>query len=405
MRSSDLAGTGKVFGFTLAQYLKSKGTIVIMLVMALAAIGSIFIAGWSMDAGEEYAGISSVAIMNRTGHALSAEDIAACDAALAGLYEDAPERAEAELTIELKDGAYLITAVGDASEEELAALEKAAQTAFDIIRAGGSPLAGGAMTLEEYLEPEDDGHDFAAGFTVSYVYAILVLMLVMLSSSYIIRSVVEEKASRLVEMLMISVRPLALILGKVMASMCLVVIQLAIMLGGAYAAAKIMGEFSGASLVQLVDATGAGALLAGLDGFSIFAALISILLGFFTFSLIGGLSASCCDSMEDINTASTATVLTALAGYLVAMVATAFEGTAAAVFSLVPFVSVFVAPVKFLEGSISAGILFAAWALQLVVIALLAALCRKVYAALIIHTGSRVKLRGLLRIAGIGGGK
>ena len=67
--------------------------------------------------------------------------------------------------------------------------------------------------------------------------------------------------------------------------------------------------------------------------------------------------------------------------------------------------SVFVAPVKYLEGSISIAALIAAWALQAAVIALLALLCRKVYAALIMHTGSRVKLRAMLRMAGIGGGK
>lgn len=347
-----------------------------------------------------------MAIINRTGYAISASDIAACDRALSGLSETAPERADATLTIELRDDGYAISAQGDLENSELAQLENAALTAFELERVGSRAYMGRAMALDEYVngaQEEEDG--FSASFTVSYVYSILVLVLVMLSSSYIIRSVLEEKASRLVEMLMVSVKPLALILGKILASMCLVLVQLMLMALGGVLAAKLAARFAGAELTQMVLATGALSVLAELDVMSAVAAVVSILLGFLTFSLIGGLSASCCDSMEDMNSATTATVFTALGGYLAAMVASAFDGAAATVFSLIPFVSVFVAPVKYLEGSISIGVLIAAWALQAAVIALMALLCRRVYAALIMHTGSRVKLKGMLRMAGIGGGK
>ena len=406
MRRSEFDGAGKVFRFTLAQYLKAKSTIITMLLMVMAVICSVFIAGFSMKGDGSAPSISTVAIINRTGYAISAADVAACDPSLTGLAETAPERADATLTIELQEGGYAISAQGDADDSELAQLESAALAAFELERAGISAYTGQAMALDDYIngaQEEEDG--FAASFTVSYVYSILVLVLVMFSSSYIIRSVLEEKASRLVEMLMVSVKPLALILGKILASMCLVLIQLALMALGGVVAAKLAARFAGAELTQMVLATGALSVLAELDVVSAVAAVVSILLGFLTFSLIGGLSASCCDSMEDMNSATTATVFTALGGYLVAIVASAFDGAAATVFSLIPFVSVFVAPVKYLEGSISIAALIAAWALQAAVIALLALLCRKVYAALIMHTGSRVKLRAMLRMAGIGGGK
>ncbi len=406
MRRSEFTGTGNVFRFTLAQYFKAKSTIITMLLMVMAVIFSVFIAGFSVSGDGSAPAISTVAIINRTGYAISASDIAACDRALSGLSETAPERADATLTIELRDDGYAISAQGDLENSELAQLENAALTAFELERVGSRAYMGRAMALDEYVngaQEEEDG--FSASFTVSYVYSILVLVLVMLSSSYIIRSVLEEKASRLVEMLMVSVKPLALILGKILASMCLVLVQLMLMALGGVLAAKLAARFAGAELTQMVLATGALSVLAELDVMSAVAAVVSILLGFLTFSLIGGLSASCCDSMEDMNSATTATVFTALGGYLAAMVASAFDGAAATVFSLIPFVSVFVAPVKYLEGSISIGVLIAAWALQAAVIALMALLCRRVYAALIMHTGSRVKLKGMLRMAGIGGGK
>jgi len=409
MRRNELTGTGNVFRFTLAQYLKSASTIVTMLVMVVAVIASVFIAGYSMDEGEQIAGnIRTINIVNRTGVPVSAGDIAACDMSFAGLAEAAPDKADAVLTIELAEDSYTISAAGEDVDEYAAMrLEGAALTAFEMARAGVQPYSSRAMTMEEYLGGvQDNEDDFAASFTVTYVYSILVLVLVMLSSSYIIRSVLEEKASRLVEMLMVSVKPLALIIGKILASMCLVVIQLVLMAAGGFAAIRLVGYFGGnTDMAQMVAATGALNILEGLDAFTVFAAFVSIMLGFMTFALIGGLSASCCDSMDDMNTASTATVFSALAGYLAATAASGLGSTGATVFSLVPFVSVFVAPVKYLEGYIGIGVLVAAWALQLGVIVLLAVLCRRTYAALIMHTGGRIKLKGLMRMAGIGGGK
>lgn len=406
MRRSEFAGAGKVFRFTLAQYLKAKSTIITMLLMVVAVIFSVFIAGFSMRGDGSALAISTVAIINRTGYAISAADVAACDPSLSGLSETAPERADATLTIELQDGGYAISAMGNAEKSELAQLETAALAAFELERVGGSAYTGRAMTLDNYVNgAQEEEEGFAASFTVSYVYSVLTLVLVILSSSYIIRSVLEEKASRLVETLMVSVKPLAMILGKILASMCLVLIQLMLMALGGYLAANLASRFVGAEFMQMILATGAQSMLAQLDAMNIVAAVVSILLGFLTFSLIGGLSASCCDSMEDMNSATTVTMLTALGGYLVAMCASACEGAAATVFSLIPFVSVFVAPVKYLEGSISVAVLLAAWAFQAAVIALLALLCSRVYAALIMHTGSRVKFREMLRMAGIGGGK
>lgn len=405
MRRHDLTGCGQVFRFTLTQYLKSRAVILTMLLMVAVAVGSVFIAGFSMSPAAP-AAAGSVSIINRTGIAISADDIAACDPGFYGLTEAAQDSADATLTIELTDYGCQVTAAGDFDEDTLRSLEDAALTALSFAQAGTDVYSGNAMTLEDYLYPETGEDDFAADFTLAYVYAVIVLMLVMISSTYIIRSVLEEKASRLVETLLISVRPLALIVGKILASMCLVVMQIALLIGGGALAGYLISRFAGgARLTQMVTATGVGGLLEGLDLFSGIAAIISVFLGFLTFSLIGGLSASCCDTMEDMNSANTATVFVALGGYLVSIVASGIEGVAGKVCALIPVVSVFAAPVKFMQGDIGVGLLLAAWILQLAVIAALAVICKRTYAALIMHTGSRVRLSGVMRMAGKGGAK
>ena len=105
MRMSEFAGTGKVFRFTLAQYLKAKSTILTMLLMVVVMIASVFIAGYSMSAGDESTGIAGVSFVNETGIPIDAGDVAAWDASYAGLTQTGHDSCDAVVTIYEADGA------------------------------------------------------------------------------------------------------------------------------------------------------------------------------------------------------------------------------------------------------------------------------------------------------------
>ena len=67
---------------------------------------------------------------------------------------------------------------------------------------------------------------------------------------------------------------------------------------------------------------------------------------------------------------------------------------------MIPFISIFIAPSRFLLGDIGFGLLAVSWLLQALVALLLAKACAVVYGALMIHRGERVKLKqviGLLK--------
>ena len=103
-------------------------------------------------------------------------------------------------------------------------------------------------TLTAYENPELLSSD--AKFVLQYGYSILVLMLITISSSYIIRSVVEEKASRLVEFLMVSVKPLALILGKILAVMTYIFVMFAVTAAGLVCSYIITARFMDVGAVR-----------------------------------------------------------------------------------------------------------------------------------------------------------
>lgn len=324
MRRNDLAGTGQVFRFTLCQYLKSRSTIISMILMVAVSIGSLLVAAHTMAPAPVYEG---------------------------------------------------------------------AETAFAV----------NVMSLDDYLAPADEV-SFEAGFAVTYVYGVAVLILVMMSSGYVIRSVVEEKASRLVETLMLSISPLALIAGKILACLCLVLIQLMLMILGGAAAAVISRTFSGAPLMGLISAAGALSALSEANIFTLIAMIVSVLLGFFVFAEIAAISSACCDRMEDMSAATMAVMMPALAGYLLGCAAPAFQGNAAVVMSVVPVAGIFIGPAKYLTGEIGFAVLAASWAIQALTAAALAIFGKRVYAQLMIHRGGRIRMRRLMRLARRGGG-
>ena len=78
-----------------------------------------------------------------------------------------------------------------------------------------------SQSAEEYFASDQEAN-WETGYWTQMIYSILVLMVSIFSVSYIVRAVVEEKSSKLVETLLVSIRPLALILGKILAVMACV---------------------------------------------------------------------------------------------------------------------------------------------------------------------------------------
>lgn len=269
----------------------------------------------------------------------------------------------------------------------------------------GNMSAGGSeafyvevKSMTAYENPELLSSD--AKYLLQYGYSILVLMLITISSSYIIRSVVEEKASRLVEFLMVSVKPLALILGKILAMMTFILVMVAVMLGGVFVSGVITGMFMDMGAVMaLLEQTGLTSLRVGPG--TVLITLVSLLLGYFTFSILAGLSGAACSNMEEVEGASTTVVILALAGYLVPTIfASTVSGTGSVLLALCPIVSVFSAPVQFVSESVGFPVLLASWGIQIVVIAILAVFMARVYGGLIMYRGSKVKLADLLKKGG-----
>lgn len=401
----DLSGTGQVYRFTLSQLLKSRAnrvTLIIMVLLAAVSMPLTALLGGETPETSDTAGLASVRVDNRTDLALDFSGDAYW--ADTDFSADAGEP-DAVVTITGDETGYQV-AVNGSETAHAGELSQLAETARQAVRDACLRAAGLSSRQMEALTAstgEEDSHE--DGFWVQYGYSILAMILCLMSASYVIRAVVEEKDSRLVELLLVSVKPMALLAGKILAVMAFTFGWLLAMLAGFGVSCGLTAGLMGSGVLQkqlsgLLAAVprvqedlwqAAGVLLV---------LLVSLGLGYLTMSLIGGVAGACCSGMEDAGEATGPVMLLTMAGYLASCVVGAVPSGPVAVFStLCPIVSIFCAPVQFAGGNVSFWLVLASWAIQAAVIWGLLTLASRVYAGLIVHRGSRVKLRELMSMA------
>ena len=401
----DLSGTGQVYRFTLSQLLKSRAnrvTLIIMVLLAAVSMPLTALLGGETPETSDTAGLASVRVDNRTDLVLDFSGEAYW--ADTDFSADAGEP-DAVVTITGDETGYQVAVVGSETADA-GELSQLAETARQAVRDACLRAAGLSSRQLEALTAstgEEDSHE--DGFWVQYGYSILAMILCLMSASYVIRAVVEEKDSRLVELLLVSVKPMALLTGKILAVMAFTFGWLLAMLAGLGVSCGLTAGLMGPGVLQkqlsgLLAAVprvqedlwqAAGVLLV---------LLVSLGLGYLTMSLIGGVAGACCSGMEEAGEATGPVMLLTMTGYLASCVVGAVPSGPVAVFStLCPVVSIFCAPVQFAGGNVSFWLVLASWAIQAAVIWGLLTLASRVYAGLIVHRGSRVKLRELMSMA------
>ena len=421
-------GTGKVFSFTLMQLLKSKGNIIslaIILILALLSVpvGSLLMGG---EVEEDYAEINSIYYLNETDYDIDFNRLKEAESTFeaAKVYEAdfnsdnysehiKEKDAFVHVYLDKESNSYVIGVYHLNEEEDYSfeLLSNEVSRLFDETRYRalgateeqlGILMTGYETNVENITDYMDkDGIGFDGVFAIQYGYSMVVLFLSMFTVTYIIRSIIEEKASKLVETLMVSIKPLGMIVGKILAVMTYVfgmILALALSFGISY---KVTGSFIDTSpITNTLAGFGLNSELLNIGPMTIFVALVSLLLGYLTYSIIGGLAGTSCSSMEDVESANMNVVLIVMFGYMVSSMTVGFDTKAVATtVSLVPLVSIFSAPVHYVLGNISFGVLALSWLIQVAVIILLAWFCGRIYHHLIMYRGNKLKLKAMISLA------
>ena len=431
MKNNDnLRGLKSVYSFTLSQTMKSKSNIVsmvILFVMALISLPLQNLTGNSVSISP----IQTAYVTNESGTELDFDALTAQNAAFSSVSNDKLDFPNAEFdktsyadhlgdadvyvyisapdksgsctveshiaensSIKTEDLESLLTAISSQmTSERFASLGLSAQNSYDV----------DSMSAADYLDQKNgtESIGFDANFAIQYGYSIVVMILCLLSASFIIRCIVTEKDSKLIELLMVSVSPLALLLGKILAVMTYVLIMIAMMAIGFVLSYEISVEYlQMASLSTTLSQMGIDLSQLNLNWGTIVIALISLLLAFATYAVLSGLIGTCCNTMEQSEPAIMIVTLLIMVGYIVSCFTPIISSNAvaAAVLSLCPVISVFCAPVSYVCGNISLIVLILSWVIQAIILVALSIFCAKVYRDLLLYRGSHMGISQLFQI-------
>lgn len=202
---------------------------------------------------------------------------------------------------------------------------------------------------------------FIANMIVPMVVSMILYCMIILYGQNVTKIVVAEKSSKLMEMLLTSVKPYALIAGKILAIVSIAVGQVAfwgICGFGGYKIGDIIATKMNPDYVNYLDTI--IELLAKDNGANAFTwysfaiAFVFIVVGFLTYSVLAGLVAATISKLEDLSTGMALFQLPVIFGWLAAYLTPVFNiKLLDKLINYVPVSSPFAAPGNIILGKMS----------------------------------------------------
>jgi len=243
-----------------------------------------------------------------------------------------------------------------------------------------APLLQPAPVREVFLETAEDGD--AEG--IAFITVVAMLGAIMTYGQWVLNGVAEEKTGRIVELLLVSLRPVHLLAGKVLGIGALALGQLAVVAG-----------------VAAIMLPRAGVDLPGVEAGALAFAGVWFVLGFIFYATAFAAAGAMVARQEDIQSVSLPITMTVLVGYFVsiALVTSDPKGSAARVVSFLPPVAPMMMPARYAIGAAQGWEVAVAAGLMLVGIVLVLMLGGRIYGSALLSS-RRFRLTDVLRRAG-----
>lgn len=241
---------------------------------------------------------------------------------------------------------------------------------------------------------EDAMTENPVGYAVGMAAIMVLMFITIMGISVLSAGVVEEKSSRVVEILLTTVRPRTLLMGKILGIGSGMLVIFLIYVAGILGGLGIAGILD--NMGDVFDAFGA----LGIWGY-LPMVLAWIILGYFTFASITGGLAATVSRQEDLGAIQTPIIFMQLIPLYVAIYLVPFQpdATITKVLSYIPVFSPYLMPMRSAIGGVAAWEQVLAFGLTLVAIPLLGILAGKIYERSILHVGERVKITSLFKKA------
>ena len=249
--------------------------------------------------------------------------------------------------------------------------------------------------------PVTGSTELGTNYLLGFGMTILIFMMIILYGNWIAMSVVEEKSSRVMEVILNAATPFQLMAGKVLGVGAVALVQYGAILGTGIVALLLQGQVASAILgsgsVDLPKGLTIGLLLAfGLYG----------ILGFLLYAVLYAAAGSLVSRQEDVNQVVMPMSLVSAAGYMVGVYAATglldMQSTAITVLSQVPFVSPFLMISRITAGDAQPWEVVLSVAILIVSIAVALWVAGRIYAAGVLLYGQRPTVRAIWRLVRVG---
>lgn len=232
------------------------------------------------------------------------------------------------------------------------------------------------------------------GGYISSIFIVIILFFAIYFYGYgVSMSVASEKTSRVMEILVTSVKPSRIILGKTAGMGALGLIQLAIIILVGTATYKLV-------FTEDLIIGGMKLELSGFTPFSLALIIIYFILGYTLYALMHAVVGATVSKAEDLNSAMMPmSFLSIIAFYFSYGTFVIPDSTAAKVASFIPFTSPFSIPSRIMSTDVKLWEIGVSLAILLATIFLIGTLSVKLYSFAVLHYGDRLKLGILFKIS------
>lgn len=442
MKSSELRGFSSVFKFTVGQTVKQKSFVIslaitMIITMALFPISKLL----NKSGNTEVSSIHKVYVINETNiedipfanmageydyvNGITFEETADSIDAVCERLEDKQETGNEKNSVLVKVSFSMETASYEVSVyyAHKSKVQKVEVETFanDIQRWFSSykvtvmnvsdsvlenikkPVDVSVLKYKDFVYEEEPTTISMAEYNVIYAVLMIFFFIVLMTSSLVANKVVEEKANRIVEYLLTTVRPMALMLGKVVAMLLVGVGEVVLVLLAGFASKTVSDQ-----IWPSTSSAGASFLsFDGIKGMSLGNVIICIFImicGVLIYSLLAGLFGASVSKMEDLQQGLKTFNMIILLAFFAAIIGASLMQTVGdnafvKVITFVPFTAVMVLPGVLLIGKITMIELLIAIALLIATAIILLWFISRIYEGVIVSNGTTVSVKTMFSMA------
>jgi len=245
----------------------------------------------------------------------------------------------------------------------------------------------------EHTTGEKEASSGMGAFFVAYILAFILYMVITLYGVAVMRSVVQEKASRVMELMVAAVKPRSLMAGKILGVGAAGLIQVGVWLAiGAVLLAyrdEVLGAFG---------ISGGGKALPELAIGEIAIVLVYFVMGFFFYSAMYAAVGAMVSSEQETQQVQLPVTMLLIIGVLcLQVISNDPRGSSASAMTMVPFWSPMLMPMRYVLGGASLGEVALSLAILAVSIVIVVRAAAKIYRVGVLMYGKRPGVKELLR--------